>query len=146
VFEGTVQGEPVIEGHFGEKKVADNISIWLPGVLKVDPWPQEGMNQFEWYIPVDANTHIYLQTLGRTVANEAEAAAFRQEVEDKWIHLALDGFNDDDIWAREATEEFYGDRDRGWVEERLFETDIAIVEWRRLASTHNRGIQTADRL
>ena len=146
VFEGTVQGETVLEGHFGEKRVADNISIWLPGVLKVDPWPQEGMNQFEWYVPVDADSHIYLQTLGRMTGSDAEAAAFRQEVEDKWIALALDGFNDDDVWAREATEEFYGDRDRGWVEEMLFETDVPIVKWRRLASQHNRGIQMPEHL
>jgi carbazole 1,9a-dioxygenase terminal dioxygenase component len=79
-------------------------------------------------------------------ANEEEAAAFRDEVNDKWIELALDGFNDDDVWAREATEEFYGDNDRGWVEERLFETDMAIVEWRKLASQRNRGIQRRENL
>ena len=78
--------------------------------------------------------------------SDSEAAAFRKEVDEKWMDLALDGFNDDDVWAREATEEFYGDRDRGWVEERLFEADIAIVEWRRLASEHNRGIQTQEYL
>ena len=146
VFEGTIAGETVLEGHFGEKKVADNISIWLPGVLKVDPWPQEGMQQYEWYVPVDATTHIYLQTLGKVTASAAEADAFRKEVDDKWVALALDGFNDDDVWAREATEEFYGDQDRGWVEERLFEADIAIVQWRRLASEHNRGIQRPENL
>ncbi|MCE9657298.1 MAG: Rieske 2Fe-2S domain-containing protein [Burkholderiales bacterium] len=146
VFEGTIGGETVLEGHFGEKRVADNISIWLPGVLKVDPWPQEGMQQFEWYVPVDATTHIYLQTLGRVTASPAEAEAFRQEVDDKWVDLALDGFNDDDVWAREATEEFYADNDRGWVEERLFEADIAIVQWRKLASEHNRGIQRPENL
>ncbi len=146
VFEGTLDGEPVLEGHFGAKKVADNISIWLPGVLKVDPWPQEGMNQFEWYVPIDATSHSYLQVLGRRTSSKEEADAFRKEVEDKWIALALDGFNDDDVWAREATEEFYGDSDRGWVEERLFETDLAIVEWRKLASTHNRGIQRRENL
>ena len=113
--------------------MADNISIWMPGALKVDPWPQEGMVQFEWYVPVNATRHVYLQTLGRRVGSESEGEAFRQEVRDKWIDLALDGFNDDDVWAREATEEFYRD-DRGWVEERLFETDLAIVEWRSLAS------------
>jgi carbazole 1,9a-dioxygenase len=145
VFEGTIAGEPVIEGHFGAKKVADNISIWLPGVLKVDPWPQEGMIQFEWYIPVDATTHCYLQTLGRMTASTEETASFRQEVDEKWVDLALDGFNDDDVWAREATEEFYGD-DRGWIEERLFETDMSIVEWRKLASRHNRGIQRPEHL
>ena len=145
VFEGTIEGEPAIEGHFGSKKVADNISIWMPGALKVDPWPQEGMIQFEWYVPVNATRHIYLQTLGRRVGSETEGEAFRQEVRDKWIDLALDGFNDDDVWAREATEEFYRD-DRGWVEERLFETDLAIVEWRRLASQHHRGLQKLEHL
>ena len=146
VFEGTIAGETVLEGHFGEKRVADNISIWLPGVLKVDPWPQEGMQQYEWYVPVNATTHIYLQTLGKVTGSAAEADAFRKEVDDKWVALALDGFNDDDVWAREATEEFYGDQDRGWVEERLFEADIAIVQWRRLASEHNRGIQRPENL
>ena len=146
VFEGTIAGETVLEGHFGEKKVADNISIWLPGVLKVDPWPQEGMQQYEWYVPIDATTHIYLQTLGKVTASPAEADAFRKEVDEKWVGLALDGFNDDDVWAREATEEFYGDEDRGWIEERLFEADIAIVQWRRLASEHNRGIQRPENL
>ncbi len=122
IFEGMLDGEAVLEGHFGAKKVADNISIWLPGVLKVDPWPEVGMNQFEWYVPVDAGNHSYLQVLGRMTKNKEEADAFRKEVDEKWIDLALDGFNDDDVWAREATEEFYGDSDRGWVEERLFET------------------------
>ena len=146
VFEGMLDGEAVLEGHFGTKKVADNISIWLPGVLKVDPWPQAGMNQFEWYVPVDATSHCYLQVLGRMTSSKEEADAFRKEVDDKWIALALDGFNDDDVWAREATEEFYGDNDRGWVEERLFETDMAIVEWRKLASQRNRGIQQPEHL
>jgi carbazole 1,9a-dioxygenase len=146
IFEGMLDGEAVLEGHFGAKKVADNISIWLPGVLKVDPWPEVGMNQFEWYVPVDAGNHSYLQVLGRMTKNKEEADAFRKEVDEKWIDLALDGFNDDDVWAREATEEFYGDSDRGWVEERLFETDMAIVEWRKLASKHNRGIQRSENL
>ncbi len=113
VFEGTIEGETVLEGHFGERRVADNISIWLPGVLKVDPWPQEDMQQFEWYVPVDASSHIYLQTLGKLTDSAAAAEAFRKEVDEKWIALALDGFNDDDVWAREATEEFYADQDRG---------------------------------
>jgi carbazole 1,9a-dioxygenase len=146
VFEGTIGGETVLEGHFGEKRVANNISIWLPGVLKVDPWPQEDMQQYEWYVPVDATSHVYLQTLSKQTDSSTDAEAFRREVDQKWIALALDGFNDDDVWAREATEAFYGDEDRGWVEERLFETDLAIVEWRRLASKHNRGIQHAQHL
>jgi len=55
--------------------------------------------------------------------------------------MALEGFNDDDVWAREAMVEFYAD-DWGWVKEMLFEPDMAIVDWRKLASQHNRGLQT----
>ena len=145
VFEGYLGDQKVAEGHFGSKRVANNISIWLPGVLKVDPWPQEGMIQFEWYVPADENTHYYIQTLGRRVADESEAKAYEKEFYDRWVDLALDGFNDDDVWAREATEAFYAD-DSGWVEEILYESDLAIVEWRKLASRHNRGIQQLSNL
>ncbi len=57
VFESDLNGELVAEGNFGSMRVANNISIWLPGVLKVDPWPQEGMIRFEWYVPADEGTH-----------------------------------------------------------------------------------------
>ena len=60
------------------------------------------MTQFEWYVPADEGTHHYFQTLGRRVKNAAEHAAFEREFRDKWIGLALNGFNDDDVWAREA--------------------------------------------
>jgi carbazole 1,9a-dioxygenase terminal dioxygenase component len=140
VFESYLNGVKVVEGNFGSNLVANNISIWLPGVLKVDPWPQEGMIQFEWYIAADESTHYDLQTLGRRVANDDERRAYEREFRDKWVALALDGFNDDDVWAREAGEEFYKN-DMGWIMERLYEPDIAIVEWRKFASKHNRGIQ-----
>ncbi len=141
VFEAYIGDDKVAEGHFGATRVADEISIWLPCVLKVDPWPQPGMVHFEWYVPVNANQHIYVQTMGTRTTNEAERAAFRREFEDKWRAMTFHGFNDDDIWAREATQPFYED-DLGWTEEHLYETDVAIVEWRKFASTHNRGVQT----
>src|SRR3546814_16126712 len=43
VFEGVVEGETAVRGHFGEKTVARSISIWLPGVLKVDPFPDPSL-------------------------------------------------------------------------------------------------------
>jgi len=89
----------------------------------------------------DAGRHIYVQTMGTRAANDAERAAFRREFEEKWRAMAFHGFNDDDIWAREATQPFYED-DLGWTEEHLYESDVAIVEWRKFASTHNRGVQT----
>src|SRR3546814_3110093 len=61
-----------VRGHFGEKTVARSISIWLPGVLKVDPFPDPSLTQYEWYVPVDGDHHLYFQMLGRQVSSEAE--------------------------------------------------------------------------
>ena len=145
VFETYLFGEKVAEGHFGATRVSNEISIWLPGVLKVDPWPQEGMAQFEWYIPIDEGSHVYFQTLGKRVKNAAERKAYEREFHDKWMALSIDGFNDVDVWAREAGEAFYKD-DVGWIAERLYEPDVAIVEWRKFASKHNRGIQKPEHI
>lgn len=145
VFEASIEGEPRLRGHLGETRVADNISIWLPGVLRVEPWPDPSLTQYEWYVPVDAGRHLYFQALGKKVGSDGEAAAFGREVQERWIPLALDGFNDIDVMAREATEAFYADG-RGWRQEVLYETDRAIVEWRRLASEHGRTLQTTDHL
>src|SRR3546814_7204579 len=65
--------------------------------------------------------------LGRQVSSEAERDDFTREFHDKWVDLALNGFNDDDILARESMQAFYADG-RGWQEEILFEPDSAIIE------------------
>jgi carbazole 1,9a-dioxygenase terminal dioxygenase component len=140
IFEGRIGGDVVLEGHRGQTRVAYNISIWLPGVLRVFPWPDPSLTQFEWYVPLDSGRHHYTQTLGRTVADADAARQFEFEFNHKWRKLALAGFNDDDIWAREAQQEFYR-HDEAWVKERLFEPDNNIVQWRKLASRCNRGIQ-----
>ena len=145
VFEGKVQGETVLHGNMGETRVAYDISIWLPGVLRVRPWPNPGITQFEWYVPIDDRRHYYIQTLGKEVADDSERAAFSDEFDNKWCDLALKGFNDDDIWAREAQQEFYDD-DKAWLVERLFEPDRNISHWRQLASRRNRGIQRPENL
>jgi carbazole 1,9a-dioxygenase terminal dioxygenase component len=115
--------------------------MWLPCALRVHPWPVPELTQFEWYVPIDGDRHLYLQTLGKRCHSEAEIAAFDEEFQRRWVPKALDGFNDDDVWAREATQPFYAD-DSGWLKEQLFEPDGNIVEWRKLASAHARGIQT----
>ena len=141
VFEASIGGQPILTGATsGANIVPQDISIWLPGVLRVRPWPIRELTQFEWYVPIDGNLHIYLQTLGRRCETSAEADAFAEAFTQRWVPKALRGFNDDDIWAREATEPFYAD-DRGWIEERLFEPDGNIIEWRKLAAQHARGIQ-----
>lgn len=124
------QGEPV----------ASSVSIWMPGVLRVENFPTPGITQFEWYVPIDEKTHAYWQVLGKKVDDANEVATFRSQVVSYWEDIALRGFNDDDVWAREALEDAYTDGD-GWTKERLFKPDMCIVEWRKLASTYHRGIQ-----
>ena len=35
------------------------ISMWLPCALRVEPWPAPHLTQFEWYVPIDGERHIY---------------------------------------------------------------------------------------
>ena len=142
VFEGTIRGEKVLEsrGARGEKMVAASVSIWMPGALKVDPFPDPAIVQFEWYVPIDVDTHMYWRVLGKRVASEAETAIFGDEFHSLWKTLALHGFNDLDIWAREGMQEFYKS-DEAWSQEHLFKPDACIVEWRKLASKYHRGLQ-----
>ena len=145
VFEAYFEDKKLAEGRFGENRVANEVSIWLPAALKVDPWPQEGMVQFEWYVPVDEVSHLYVTTLAKRVTSDEERVKYRKAFKDKWQQLCFHEFNDDDVWAREAGQEFYSET-RGWLEEILYEPDLAIVEWRKFASEHNRGLQTREHL
>jgi carbazole 1,9a-dioxygenase terminal dioxygenase component len=145
VWEGKIGNHLVATGNMGDKRVATEVSIWLPSCLKVDPWPQDGSIQFEWYVPRDADTHHYVQCLTKLCADDTEAAAFRKECEGKWVDMSFRGFNDDDVFAREALQDFYGS-DMGWMKEVLFEADVPIIEWRKLAAKLNRGVQTFDDL
>jgi carbazole 1,9a-dioxygenase terminal dioxygenase component len=146
VFSGAIEGQTVLEANpHGANVLPRQISIWLPGALRVHPWPDPALTQFEWYVPIDGSRHIYLQTVGKRVGSPAEEQQFADEFEARWRRVALQGFNDDDVWAREATEPFYAD-DTGWLREQLFEPDANIIEWRKLASRHNRGIQRPEHL
>lgn len=149
VWEGIIDGEVVIRGPRSENvsgtSASVGTSIWLPGVLKVESFPVAGTTQFEWYVPIDEGTHLYLQTVGTKVNSEEDKNRFEDLYERILLPHGLDGFNADDIWAREVTEPFYAD-DFGWVDEMLCETDSTLIAWRRVASRHGRGIQTLDHL
>jgi carbazole 1,9a-dioxygenase terminal dioxygenase component len=121
-------------------RTSPDTSMWLPCGLKVDPFPTPGMIQFEWYVPVDEASHWYFVTWGKKVRDEAEAEAFFAETTSYWKPLVIEDFNNDDVVAREAMQRFYEHED-GWHRERLYRPDVIITEWRKLASTHNRGIQ-----
>jgi len=145
VWDGIIDGRVVVRGprtpNIQGTSASVGTSIWLPGVLKVAEFPGPGLTQFEWYVPLDATTHLYVQTIGCPVASEEDKVQFAGEFEAVWKPHGLDGFNGDDIWAREVTEPFYAD-DFGWVDEMLCEPDSTILEWRRLASRHGRAVQT----
>ena len=115
-------------------------SLWLPCGLKVDPFPDVDMMQFEWYVPIDERSHNYIVTWGRRVKDDVERQRFYHEVDAVWKDLVVDKFNNEDVLAREAMERFYADED-GWNREYLYRPDLVLIEWRKLASKHNRGIQ-----
>jgi len=144
VWDGVIDGEIVVSGprsaQVSGTSASVGTSIWLPGVLKVGEFPAAGLTQFEWYVPLDAGRHLYVQTIGKKVASDEDRVTFAGEFESVWKPHGLDGFNADDIWAREVTEPFYQD-DFGWVDEMLCEPDVTILQWRRLASRQGRGVQ-----
>lgn len=141
-FEGKIDGKVVLKAIYGgDKRIAGEISLWMPGALKVDPFPDPEMIHFEWYVPRDEKSHWYIHCATKVVPGEQGDESFGREYESIWKDLYAHGFNDDDIWAREATQDFYDD-DYGWLEETLFESDACIIAWRKLASETNHGIQT----
>jgi len=115
-------------------------SIWLPGVLKVDPWPILGMVHYEWYVPIDEKNHRYFIAWGRNTVDPLERAAFRDEVMTKWKHLGYEQFNKTDLEANLAVEVGTDGLPYKSVEN-LFEGDGYTLVWRRLASKFNRGLQ-----
>ncbi len=136
--EGGVRLEAAIpEGEF--TPAAPLLSMWLPCMAGVEPFPVPGINVYESYVPIDEKSHQYFQLLGKRCANDAEAEAFRKEVKDRWEHYLQDGFNQDDVIARQGLEDAYT-KGNGWLEETLIEQDLCIFLWRNLASRYNRGI------
>lgn len=124
----------------GYMPIAPKLSVWLPCMAAVQPWPIPGIDVFEVYVPIDEKSHYYFQLLGKNCASEEEAEAFREQARTKWRHYVQDGFNCDDIVAREGLQEAYADGN-GWLEETLTAQDLCIMEWRNLASKYHRGIQ-----
>ena len=144
MFEATLGGQTVLRTRAptGKHNTIHTISLWMPGILSVENHPELDMVQYEFYTPHDADHHMYYQVIEKIgVADAAAEAAFRAECEALHEPLALRGINDDDLWAREAMQGFYAD-DWGWLEEQLFEQDRNLLEWRRLASRCQRGVQT----
>lgn len=141
VFEAPI-GETVVRAELkpNGSMVAPEVSCWVPGALKLENFPFQGYFIFEWYVPVDTRTHTYFQVLGKRVANEEERRAHQQQAHSYWKDVLWRGFNDQDLFAREWLEEAYTEGE-AWTRERLYKPDMCLVEWRKLASRANRGIQ-----
>jgi hypothetical protein len=114
-------------------------SMYLPGVLMVENWPEEHVVQYEWYVPITDDTYEYWEVLVKVCPTEEERKKFEYRYERVYKPLCLHGFNDCDLYAREAMHEFYADG-TGWDNEQLVATDVSPITWRKVASRHNRGI------
>lgn len=146
-YEGVVEGKVVVSGtkmhtsSEGEKlKRTTGASIWLPGVMRVDGFPFSDLTQFEWYVPLTEDTHLYIITIGKRCATADERTEFEHDFRHRWKVVSLEGFNNQDVMAREAMQPFYA-RDAAWLEEGLIEEDLIIVKWRKLCHEYNRGLQ-----
>jgi nitrite reductase/ring-hydroxylating ferredoxin subunit len=114
-------------------------SIILPGVLMVENWPEEHVVQYEWYVPITDDTYEYWEVLVKVCLTPEERQKFAYRFKTFYQPLALNGFNDCDLYAREAMQDFYADG-TGWDNEQLVSTDVSPITWRKIASRWNRGI------
>ncbi len=114
-------------------------SVVMPGALMVENWPEEHVVQYEWNVPITDDTHEYWEVLVRVCKTPQELEDYKYRFERVYKPLALHGFNDCDIFAREAMQDFYADG-TGWDDEQLVSTDLSPITWRKLASRWNRGI------
>ena len=121
-------------------KRAVSASVWLPGVLRVQGFPEPNATFFEFYTPINETQHRCFLCITRVCPTEDERVQFRSDYVTRWRRYAIDNFLSQDISARESTQHFYR-HDRAWLEEVLVEDDFMLMEWRKLASKRARGVQ-----
>lgn len=114
-------------------------SVYLPGVLMVENWPEEHVVQYEWYVPITDDTYEYWEVMVKVCNTDKEKKDFKYRFDNLYKPMCLHGFNDCDLYAREGMQDFYADG-TGWDEEQLVSTDVSPITWRKLASRWNRGI------
>jgi phenylpropionate dioxygenase-like ring-hydroxylating dioxygenase large terminal subunit len=141
----TDKWQPILENKRLDMKVENvngrfyRTSVFLPGVLMVENWPEEHLVQYEFYVPITDDTYEYWEVLVKVCNTDKERKDFAYRFEHLFKPLCLQGFNDCDLHAREAMQDFYGDG-TGWDHEQLVSTDVSPITWRKLASRWNRGI------
>ena len=136
---------PVLENKLLDMKIENvngrfyRTSVFLPGVLMVENWPEEHIVQYEFYVPITDDTYEYWEVLVKVCNTDKERKDYKYRFENLFKPLCLHGFNDCDLYAREAMQDFYADG-TGWDAEQLVSTDVSPITWRKLASRWNRGI------
>ena len=116
------------------------VGIWMPGALRVDPFPAPHLVHFEWYVPVSERCHRYMITWGTVATDDQSEKRFHDEITHLWKDFVPQYFNNEDVFAREAMDEFYG-KEEGWQREQLFGPDVLVTAWRKLCANSHRGIQ-----
>jgi nitrite reductase/ring-hydroxylating ferredoxin subunit len=114
-------------------------SMFLPGVLMVENFPEKPVAQYEWYVPIDDARHEYWQIIAAWCPTAEAREQFLFRFKHYYEPVALRDFNDHDLHAREAMQPYYANG--GWESEALCSLDAVIVSWRKLVSRYNRGIQ-----
>ena len=84
--------------------VGTRTSMFLPGVLMVENFPELGRTQYEWYVPIDDKRHEYWQVIAGRCRTDEERQIFENRYEHLYEPLALRDFNDHDLFAREASD------------------------------------------
>jgi carbazole 1,9a-dioxygenase len=128
-----------------KKKRTVATSSWLPGVLRVEGFPEDGGCFFEFYVPINETQHRCFMMISQTCRTPQETAAFRSRYKTRWRRYAVQNFLRQDVDARESAGRFY-QHDRAWIEEVLTEEDYMIIEWRKLCSRWSKGVQTPDHI
>ena len=101
------------------------VSIAMPGVVRV---VYEKFTHLEWFVPVDADSHIHMQV-------DVTHGGFRRKL---WFKLYYW------LWVRWVFHGQFQDQDRIMVDvtdappERLYRPDVSLTEWRKLAEHENR--------
>lgn len=113
-------------------------SAWVPCGMMIEDWPVQRHVQYEFMVPVDDHTHMYWEIICTRASTEEEKDEFAFQYKNYFEPLAIHGFNDNDLFAREATEDFYWKYD-GWNNEIFAHADFSVVQWRKHASKFGRG-------
>ncbi|MCH2409667.1 Rieske 2Fe-2S domain-containing protein [Myxococcota bacterium] len=120
------------------------VGLWMPCMLKVDPWPADPAIHFESYVPRDSTSHTYFQFGVLKTNDKAEADEWmNSRAHEEWEIPTVEDFTIDDAFARKELQKFYSEED-GWKRERLYRPDIELTMWRKFVTKHARGVQTSD--